>query len=116
MIGWVIINVVSAVLVAMIVAYKLGAYPHQFTLGEQVGMGLIAAGMLMRIGPIVGKNLIGQNSPFDDWSVLLLHVGLAIYFIARIVRVHRHWYRNEIQKQLASDHFGGVGRVNKTDS
>lgn len=110
MMGWVVINVVSAVLVAAIVAYKLCGYSDLFTLGERIGMGAIAAGLLLRIGPIVGKNLFDDATPFDDWSVLLLHVGLAVYFGARWWRVHRHWSRNEQAKEQARRHFGGVGR------
>lgn len=109
MMGWVVINIVSAVIVAMIVAYKLGGYADSFNLGERLGMGLIATGMLLRVGPIISRNLWDMRSPFDDWSTLVLHVGLAIYFVARLVRVHRHWWRNEQQKNVARRHFGGVG-------
>lgn len=110
MIAWVIINTLSSLIVAMIVAYKLGAYPDQFTLGERVGMGMIATGMILRIGPIIGKNLWDSSSPFDDWSVTFLHVGLAVYFIARLLRVHRHWFNNELSKRQARRHFGEVGK------
>lgn len=109
MIGWTIINVASALIAAMIVAYKVGGYPDSFNHGERLGMCLIGAGCLMRIGPIVGKNLLLAKSPFDDWSVTLLHVGLAIYFGARLWRVHRHWYANEMAKRQARRHLGGVG-------
>lgn len=107
---WVIINVASALIVSVIVAYKLGCYHDHFNRGEGFGMALIASGMLLRIGPIVGRNIFDQASPFDDWSVLLLHVGLAMYFLARLWRVHKHWYRNKLAKDQARAHFGGVGR------
>lgn len=110
MIGWTILNVLSAIVVASIVAFKLGAYPEYFTLGERLGMGAIAAGMLMRIAPIVGKNLLGTASPFDDWSVLLLHTGLATYFIARLLRVHRHWRGGGDPARDDPRHLGGIGR------
>jgi hypothetical protein len=85
MIGWLIVNVASSVVVACIVAYKLGAYPDRFSLGEKIGMGLISTGMLLRIGPMLGKSL-DVASPYDDWSVSLLHVGLAVYFVSRMLR------------------------------
>jgi len=107
---WASINIASAIVVSMIVAYKLGAYPDQFILGERIGMGATAAGMLMRIGPILGKGVFGEQTPFDDWSVTLLHMGLAVYFLSRIYRVHRHWINNERAKRQARDYFGGVGR------
>jgi len=110
MTAWTIINVLSSIVVAMIVTFKLLAYPDQFTLGERMGMAGIAAGMLMRIGPILGRNFFGEQTPFDDWSVTLLHVGLATYFIARLARIHRHWIANERAKQAAREWMGGVGR------
>jgi len=106
MIIWVIVNVASSLVVAMIVAFKMGAYADMYNRGEKIGMGLIVAGMLLRIGPILGKNLLFLQSPFDDWSTLLLHVGLAIYFIARLCRVHGHWYHNEMMKRQARRHLG----------
>ena len=110
MIAWTVINIASAVIVAMIVTYKLVAYPDQFTLGERVGMGMTAAGMLMRVGPILGHVTFAERTPFDDWSVTLLHLGLAIYFVARLARIHRHWINNERAKQAAREWFGGVGQ------
>lgn len=107
---WVVVNVLSALIVSAIVAYKVGGYHDHFNKGETWGMVLIASGMLLRIGPIVAKQLNYPRSPFDDWSVLLLHIGLAIYFMARIVRVHRHWYANKQMRDQAAARFGGVGR------
>ena len=110
MAAWTIINVLSSIIVAMIVTFKLLAYPDQFNLGERAGMGMVAGGMLMRIGPILSKGFLSERTPFDDWSVTLLHVGLATYFIARILRVHRHWINNERAKRAAREWMGGVGR------
>lgn len=100
---WWIVNITTAALVAMIVAYKMGAYPEQFLLGERIGMGMIATGMVLRIGPILGKNFMFA-SPFDDWSVTMLHVGLAVYFVSRLYRVHRHWCANEKMKEIGRRH------------
>lgn len=86
MIGWIIINVVTSVLVAMIVVFKITAFHDHFTLAERVGMGMIGAAVLMRCGPIIATKLLASPSPFDDWSTTLLNVGLAVYFIARLLR------------------------------
>ena len=110
MIVWVLLNIASAVIVSMIVVFKLTAYGDDFILGEKIGMGTIAAGMLMRVGPILGKNLLFEQTPFDDWSVLLLHLGLVCYFVARMYRVHRHWINNHRARTQARRHFGGVRR------
>lgn len=110
MIGWTIANVASSLIVAMIVAFKLGGYSDSFNWGERWGMMAIATGMLLRIAPIVSKGLALGASPFDDWSTTLLQLGLALYFGARLWRVHRHWYRNHLAKKQAEAHFGGVGR------
>ena len=101
MIVWVLLNIASAVIVSMIVVFKLTAYGDDFILGEKIGMGTIAAGMLMRVGPILGKNLLFEQTPFDDWSTTLLHVGLTVYFIARMYRVHRHWIVNHAARNDA---------------
>jgi hypothetical protein len=110
MTAWTTINILSSIIVAMIVTFKLLAYPDQFNLGERVGMGMTAGGMLMRIGPILGHGIFSERTPFDDWSVTLLHVGLAVYFMARLARIHRHWIANQRAKQAAREWIGGIGR------
>lgn len=85
---WVAVKVLCAVLVTMIVIYKLLAYPEHFTVLERVGMGMQGAGISMMIGPIVAKQWIPEGTPFDDWSTVTLFMGLAIYYIARMTR-HR---------------------------
>lgn len=110
MIAWTVINVLSSIVVAMIVTFKLLGYADQFNLGERLGMGMIAGGMLMRIGPILGHAAFREQTPFDDWSVTLLHLGLATYFVARMMRIHRHWIANERAKRQARDWIGGIGR------
>jgi len=80
---WIIINVALSSIVGLIVAVKLGLWHERFNQWERVGLGLLGAGCLMTIGPIM---TIG--SPFDNWSGSLLRLGLAIYFAGRMLR-HR---------------------------
>lgn len=89
MIFWTIINISTAMLVAAIVVYQLTAYHEQFGLFQRAAMGMIAAGMLLRIGPILGKNVLDETSPFDDWSVSLLHIGVALWFLCRLYELER---------------------------
>lgn len=84
MMGWVILNVATSVVVSMIVIFKLSAWPDLFNIGERVGMGAIGASMLMRCAPLIARNLFHNTSPFDDWSTLLLNVGLCCYFVGRM--------------------------------
>lgn len=89
MILWIAIKVACAVVVTMIVIYKLLAYPEHFTVLERIGMGMQGAGISMMIGPIVAKPLVSEGTPFDDWSTVTLFVGLAVYYIGRMAR--RRW-------------------------
>lgn len=79
-----VINVLASLIVFSIIAYKLTAFPERFTWVERVGMGLLAAGCVMTIGPITA-----DQSPFDGWSTMLMRFGAAVYFIGRMTR---HWH------------------------
>lgn len=81
-----VINVFASLVVFAIIAYKLSINPDKFTWVERLGMGLLAAGCVMTIGP-----LTSDHSPFDDWSATLMRFGTAMYFIGRMTR---HWLNN----------------------
>lgn len=89
MIFWTIVNVATALLVSGIVVYMLNAYHDRFVIHERVGLVMVAAAMLLRIGPILGKNILKVESPFDDWSVSFLHVGIAVLAISLLWRMER---------------------------
>jgi hypothetical protein len=99
---WAIVNIVSGLIVCLIVSYKMGAYPEKFTFPEMAGMGMIATSMLLRVGGPILSREVGGDSPFDDWSVTMLHVGLATYFTARMVR---HQWNNMLMKRDARQHL-----------
>jgi hypothetical protein len=91
---WVILNVATAVMVATVLAYMLARYSDDISRAERLGLGMAGAGMLLRIGPIIARNILAENSPFDDWSVTFLHVGMAVYVIGWLWRKESHeWLR-----------------------
>lgn len=91
---WVVINVCTALVVAIVLAYMLAAYSDEISRAERLGLGITGAGMLLRIGPIVARNIMATDSPFDDWSVSFLHLGMAIYVLGWLWRKEGHdWVR-----------------------
>ncbi|GEM_PF-3801560 len=89
MIFWTIVNIATALLVSGIVVYMLNAYHERFVIYERVALVMIASGMLLRIGPILGKNILKVDSPFDDWSTSFLHLGVAGLFVCLLWRMER---------------------------
>jgi len=88
------LNVVASLIVYGIIAYKLIVQTTKFTPIESIGMGIMAAGCMMTIGPITFK-----PSPFDDWSPTLMRVGAAVYFVGRITRHRWNNYRARRQAE-----------------
>lgn len=82
--AWTIINVMLSLVVGIIVAVKLALWHWRFNLGERIGMGLLGAGCVLTIGPI----LVQGGSPYENWSGSLMRFGLAVYFCGRMAR-HR---------------------------
>lgn len=87
------INVIAALVVFGILVFKLVFKADKFTWVESLGMGLIAAGAMMVIGPVTKK-----PSPFDDWAFTLMLLGQAVYFVGRLTR---HRLTNHQQKKAA---------------
>lgn len=76
MIFWTTVNIVSGLMVAAIVVYMLAAYDHRFKVIERLVMVGVASGMVLRIGPILGTNILKIETPYDNWSVSLMHLSL----------------------------------------
>lgn len=93
------LNVLASTVIAGIVIFKLTVRVERFTCVERIGMGLAAAGALLTIGPVVH-----DPSPFDDWSGVLMRVGMATYFIGRITR---HRVNNWSTRRDAERHLSG---------
>lgn len=94
------LNVIASLTVFGIIVYKLWTKPEAFTWVECLGMGALAAGCVMTIGPITFK-----PSPFDDWAAMLMRVGAAIYFVGRLTR-HRfaNWQMRRDARHYLKEH------------
>lgn len=79
---WISINVVLSIVVGVIIAIKLTVWIDRFNCPERVGMGLLGAGCILTIGPI----LLAHGSPYENWSGSLMRIGLATYFLGRMCR------------------------------
>lgn len=95
---WPILNMTASLIVAAIVGYKLLRRPHAFTTMERVGMGLLGAGSILTIGPIMWTT----PTPFEDWSATLLRFGCAIYFVGRMLK---HHHNNQAAVRQARRHL-----------
>jgi len=86
MMAWIVVNVVASVTVAAIVTYKLAWLHDRFTRVEMAGMGMLGAGFVLSIAPIIQRGLNDGKTPFDDWVTTLIRFGVATYFIGRMMR------------------------------
>lgn len=84
MTGWAIFNAVLSVIVFGVLGYKLLVLPDGFSFWERLGMGMIGGGCLLTIGPILWT----EPTPYEEWAASLLRVGVAIYFISRMLKHH----------------------------
>lgn len=76
---WPALNASISMVVGLLMAYKL-AYRHiHFSLLERVGMGLLGAGCIMTVGPILWR-----VSPYENWSGFLMRVGICLFFVGRV--------------------------------
>lgn len=84
---WTILNIISGIVVALILSYKLILHSHRFTLIERLGMALIGASMILNLGPLAATTAFHCRAPtpFDDWGGTLLRAGCAVYFIGRML-------------------------------
>lgn len=86
MIAWSILNIITAIIPALIIVFKLTAYPDFFTPLERCGMGLTGTALVLRCAPILAKGAELPPTPFDDWATTLMGIGLTMYFIGRLLR------------------------------
>ncbi len=108
---WATINILTGIVVATIIVFKLAGYNDTFNSGERIGMLGIAMFSVLRIGPILGRRVLEADTPFDDWTVTGLHISLAVYFVARMGRLHRHWIRSDRAKRQALAHLASRGKI-----
>lgn len=99
---WVVANTAGAIIVATVLAYMLHAYADEICLAERIGLGAAGAAMLLRIGPIIGRNVMAETSPFDDWSVTFLHIGMAVYALGWLWRKEGHAWRALWRRRISN--------------
>lgn len=100
-----LLNIIASLIVAGIIAYKLTARVDKFTVVERLGMGMIGAGSILTIGPLMSV----EPTPFEDWSATLLRIGCAVYFYGRMTR---HHYNNAAARRQARTYLNhrGLGK------
>lgn len=96
---WPLFSMFWGGLAAAVLGYILVSKPTSFTRWERTGFGLVAAGLVLTIGPIMST----APTPFEDWSGALLRVGLAIFAVGNLMR-HRH--NNAAAVRQARAHLG----------
>lgn len=78
---WPALNAAVSLLVGLLMGYKLFCRPDMFSALERLGMGLLGAGSVMTVGPIIWPH----ESPYENWSGFLLRVGICVFFVGRLL-------------------------------
>lgn len=78
---WDICLVGTSLTVALLAAVKLALWHRQFNAVERYGLGILGAGCLMTLGPI-----LATGSPFDQWAPFLFRIGVLLLMIGHIMR------------------------------
>lgn len=86
---WPAFNAAVSAVLGLIIAYKLMFLHHRFTLIERVGMGMLGAGCVLTIGPILWPH----ESPYENWSGFLFRTGCCVFFIGRVIAHDLHGRR-----------------------
>lgn len=81
---WITLNALCSIVVAALLSYQLILYGDRFTAIERYGLSIIAASMIINLGPAlaVTNNIFHcrNPTPFDDWGGTLLRIGCVTYF------------------------------------
>lgn len=110
---WAIINATLSAIAGGFLAYILIKWPTWFIGVERFGIGILGAGLVMNIAPILGNGgVFGCNNvtPFDNWSGTLIRAGVAIFFIGKARRIRRHEWNNARFIEQGRRELEGRGR------
>lgn len=105
MIFWPLFNTITAIGAAMALVYMLLAYEDRFRSLERIALVGAASSMVLRVGPILGKDVLRGDSPFDYWSVSLLQLSFligALCVIARLENVDVRHLGGKLLKKFRS--------------
>lgn len=87
MIFWPLFNTATAIAAAMALVYMLLAYEDRFRFLERIVLIAMSSSMVLRVGPILGKDVFKGDSPFDYWSVSILQLSFLIGALCVIARL-----------------------------
>lgn len=101
-------SAVMSAAVAVVLVVKLLRFNEQFRGDERVGMGLVGAMSILRIGPILAAP---ETTPFSDWSTFLMAVGVFLMIYGRLRRLIRHERSNTAAVDAAAAHLRSRGKI-----
>lgn len=81
---WQTALVVINVAIGSLAAFKLAVWHTWFNAVERYALGLLGAGSVMTIGPI-----LISNGPFDQWAPLLRAAGVLLLMVGHILRYRK---------------------------
>lgn len=81
---WQICLVGLSLAVALLTALKLSLWHARFNAVERYGLGILGAGCLLTLGPI-----LSSGSPFDQWAPLMFRIGVLVLMIGHIIRYRK---------------------------
>lgn len=94
--------------VAIVLVIKLMRYNALFRIDERLGMGLVGAMSILRIGPILAAP---ETTPFSDWSTFLMALGIFLMIYGRLRRLNRHARANTLAADAAEMHLRARGKI-----
>lgn len=103
-------NMAVSIILTMMVSWALVRFGEGMIEVERLGLGLIGGSSFMTLAPIYGS-VYQIETPFDQWSGILLRVGCLIFAIGRVVRIYRHQLRNQAQVDAARAHLRERGNL-----
>jgi hypothetical protein len=100
-------SALAGLVLAAVLVFKLMCFPDQFKVTERIGLALVGATMILRVGPIMASP---ETTPFSDWSTLLMTVGLLMAHWGRLTRLIHHSRDNTRAADAAEAHLKARGK------
>lgn len=103
-------NMAVSIILTLSVSWALVRFGEAMNELERLGLGLIGGSSFMTLAPIYGA-VYRIDTPFDQWSGVILKVGCIVFAVARTVRIYRHELRNDAQIKVAREHLESRGKL-----
>lgn len=81
---WTTLIVVVSLAVGALAALKLAVWHRWFSTTERYGLGLLGAGSVMTIAPV-----LAPGSPFDQWAPIMFRIGVLVLMAGHILRYRK---------------------------